>query len=106
MNRVYAVVEGQTEESFVRDVLAKHLVRRNVHIEPILLTTKRVKNRNAFERSLPGRRFKGGVSSYNQVKRDIRNVLNDRGVAAVTTMIDFYGLPRDFPGMNSTTTRL
>lgn len=97
MIRVKILVEGQTEESFVNKLLAEHLAQRGILITPILLTTKRVKNRNEEERSMPGRRFKGGISSYGKVKLDVRNVLNDKQ-AYVTTMIDYYGLPDDFPG--------
>ena len=100
MRRVKILVEGQTEESFVNKVLAKHLAMKNVFITPILLTTKRVKNRNRHERNLPGRRFKGGISTYSKVKFDVQQVLNDKQ-AIVTTMIDFYGLPTNFPGMDT-----
>jgi hypothetical protein len=28
-------------------------------------------------------------------------LLNDTGAVAVTTMLDYYGLPRDFPGRSA-----
>jgi len=65
MSRVKILVEGQTEESFVNKVLFTHMANRGVFITPILLTTKRVKNRNVKERSQPGRRFKAGISRLN-----------------------------------------
>lgn len=99
MQRVLALVEGQTEESFVNRVLGPHLTSRGLWMTPIVLTTKRVRNRSAYERAQPGRRFKGGVSRYTQVRRDVRNCLKGRSVY-VTTMLDFYGLPADFPGMD------
>jgi hypothetical protein len=59
------VVEGQTEESFVRNVLAEVLWGSNVHPTPILLGT-------------PG--HKGGWTSYARVKRDVVVLLKqDRG---------------------------
>lgn len=70
MQRVVALVEGQTEESFVNRVLVPHLTPWGVLMTPIVLTTKRVKNRSVYERGQPGRRFKGGVSHYAPVKRD------------------------------------
>ena len=77
------VVEGQTEESFVRNVLAEVLWGSNVHSTPILLGT-------------PG--HKGGRTSYSRVKRDVLAVLKqDRG-AYCSTMIDLYGLGPGFPG--------
>jgi hypothetical protein len=41
------------------------------------------------------------VTRYEPVRRDLLRLLNDRGAAAVTTMIDYYGLPEDFPGLAS-----
>jgi hypothetical protein len=48
-----------------------------------------------------GGKFKGGVHSYGHVRRDLVRLLGDSAAVAVTTMIDFYGLPRDFPGAAS-----
>jgi hypothetical protein len=92
VTRVYVYCEGQTEETFVRDVLGPHLWSFNVLATAILASTKIGKT---------GRRFKGGINSYERVKRDIQRLLRDRDARAVTTMIDFYGLPEEFPGMAS-----
>ncbi len=89
MKRVHILVEGQTEETFVRDVLAPHLLGFEIVFTPIVIATKRVKS---------GFKFKGGVSNYDKLRKDLRRLLGDTGVLAVTTMIDYYGLPRDFPG--------
>jgi hypothetical protein len=91
MKKVFIYVEGQTEEVFVRDVLAPYLERRCL-LTPILAKTKRTK---------AGETFQGGISSYRQVKSDIQNLLRDSSVVLVTTMIDYYGLPRDFPGKST-----
>jgi len=61
-----------------------------VGVTPIVLATKRIKS---------GGKFRGGVSSYPQFKRDLQRLLGDRGAAAVTMMLDYYGLPKDFPGI-------
>lgn len=92
MKRLHVLVEGQTEETFVRDVLAPHLEGFGVAATAVLLKTKRVKSGGAF---------RGGVTSTEQVLGDIRRLLGDGGVVAVTTMIDYYALPADFPGMDS-----
>lgn len=65
------------------------------------MQTKLIKNRNKEERAMPGRKFKGGIQRYEQVKRDVLKLLNDGTVTAVTTMIDYYGLPADFPGFET-----
>lgn len=88
MTRVLVLVEGQTEETFVKEVLAPYLASRNVHLQYTILKTRR-----EFDRP----DFRGGVVSYHQIKGDVLRLLNDTA-AAVTTMIDYYGLPRDFPG--------
>ena len=91
MKRVLVLVEGQTEEVFVRDVLTPHLAPFDVQPTQVLLKTKRTASGS----------FKGGVTSTQQVIGDVRRLLGDTGAALVTTMIDYYGLPDDFPGMVS-----
>ncbi len=91
MRKVLIYVEGQTEETFVRDVLAPYF-QDNLLLIPTLARTKRTK---------AGRTFKGGIVSWAQVQRDIRGLLGDRSAVLVTTMIDYYGLPDDFPAMDS-----
>jgi hypothetical protein len=49
MKRVLILVEGQTEETFVRDVLAPHFLARNVALTPKLLVTRRVKSGGHFK---------------------------------------------------------
>ncbi len=92
MKRVLILVEGQTEERFVKDVLAPFFYPRQLYLRPTLLVTKRVKN---------GANFKGGVTTYARFKSDVRRLLQVSGGALVTTLLDYYGLPTDFPGMNT-----
>lgn len=89
MTRVLVLVEGQTEETFVKEVLAPYLAPRNVYLQYTILKTRREVDRPDF---------RGGVVSYHQLRGDVLRLLNDTGAAAVTTMLDYYGLPRDFPG--------
>lgn len=91
MTRVHVFVEGQTEETFVRDVLAPYFVHYSVYLTPILALTS------------PG--HKGGIVRYSKIKPQLTRLCRqDRG-ATITTMIDYYGLPTDFPGYSQTTTR-
>lgn len=91
MSRILILVEGQTEERFVKDLLAPHLLAINpaASIRPTVIPTKRV---------LRGKDFKGGILNYAQIPDAIRRLLNDRS-ALVTTLIDFYGLPAETPGL-------
>jgi len=88
MNRVLASVEGQTEEAFIKEVLQRYLWNFHVDLQPVIITTKRTKQ---------GLKFKGGLFSYEQVRKEIQRLLNDTDVVAVTTMYDLYNLPNDFP---------
>lgn len=99
--QVRVVVEGQTEETFVNVVLAPTLQLRDIYLQATLVTTKQLKSRSPGERRMPGRRFKGGVSKYQVVKRDVINALRGSHFVAVTTMIDYYRLPQDFPGQST-----
>ena len=92
MKYALALVEGQTEETFIRDVLNPYLESKNIFLTPKIITTKRVKK---------GPDFKGGITDYQKVKKEVRLLLGDTSVVAVTTMIDYYGLPNDFPGVSS-----
>jgi hypothetical protein len=92
MSKVLILVEGQTEETFVREVLAPYLSGNGVYPLAKLATTKRVKS---------GPDFKGGIVSYGKFKNDVARLVGDTSAAMVTTMIDFYGLPADFPGQNT-----
>lgn len=87
MIRVNVFVEGQTEETFVRELLYEHFQRQNIYLNPILVRTSPT--------------AKGGVVSYEKIKPQLnRQCLKDNS-AFVTTMFDLYALPKDFPGKNS-----
>lgn len=92
MNRALVSVEGQTEETFVRDVLRKHLWGFGIDLQPVVVTTHRVKQ---------GTNFKGGILSYGKARKEINRLLNDRSAVAITTMYDLYQLPQDFPGQDT-----
>ena len=84
MIRINVFVEGQTEETFVRDVLAPHYARLTIFMNPILAITS------------PG--HKGGIVNYAKIHHQITRLCRHDTSAYVTTMIDMYGLPGDFPG--------
>ncbi|MDB6054841.1 MAG: hypothetical protein JWN25_2364 [Verrucomicrobiales bacterium] len=90
--RVLILVEGQTEERFVKDVLGPSFFTKEIFFQATILMTKRVKD---------GTRFKGGVTNFAKFENDARRLLESAGDALVTTMLDYYGLPSDFPGMDS-----
>lgn len=81
MNRIHFVVEGETEETFVRDVLQPYFAPMNYSLNTILL---------------------GGVSpqGYRKIKNEVRIKCLEDQDSFVTTMIDLYALPRNFPGQS------
>jgi len=90
MTRLLMLVEGQTEETFVKQTLTPHLKQYGVHIEsPILIWTKR---------RTSGGGFRGGVSTWRQIHENLRPLTSD-GNAWISTILDFYQLPSDFPGL-------
>jgi hypothetical protein len=81
--RIAVIVEGATEESFVKGPLAEALWPRQVYLTPIIL-------------GVLG--HKGGGTSYARVQKDLLRQLKQDPTAYCSTMIDFYGLGRGFPG--------
>ncbi len=90
MIRVNVVVEGQTEEGFVKRVLCPYLSEKNIVLTPRVVLLKRSKRSVA----------RGGIRNYAQPKRDIQQWMKEDKSAYCTTMFDVYALPTDFPGMS------
>ncbi len=91
MKNIIALVEGQTEEVFIKKLLSPYLCDYGIIIKPTILNTKIIKG---------GNNFKGGINNYNQVKRDLDKLIKDKSIY-ITTFFDYYGLPTDFPGFYS-----
>lgn len=83
MKRVVVICEGQTEETFVNEVLVHPLANKGVYLSAALI-------------GKPG--HKGGNFQIQRLSRDIRAILLADSNAFCTTFFDFYGLPTDFPG--------
>ena len=97
--RLHFIVEGQTEETFVKRVLAKHLAPLGVWVDACCVQTGRTRSR----------RHKGGGNSYRLWRKDIcRRIAGDDGPDSYfTTMVDLYGMARlreKFPGFDETAT--
>ena len=90
MHRLRVLAEGQTEESFVKSVLAPHLGEREVFAVARSVETRARKK---------GLR-RGGLSTYAKFRADLERWMKEEGGSDVTftTMVDLYGLPSDFPG--------
>jgi hypothetical protein len=87
MPRLLIHVEGQTEESFVNEVLRDHLVTRGYDsVSARIIGNARLRLR------------RGGVRPWPVVLKDITNHLRQDSGCIATTMVDFYGLPQTGDG--------
>lgn len=93
MKKALILVEGLTEESFVKFVLSPHLAKRSVFPDPIIIRTRQPQGSNPA--------FKGGRTTWAKIKKFLLNLLNDSSASLVTTMLDYYARPSDFPGNGS-----
>jgi hypothetical protein len=90
--RLYILCEGQTEDRFIKEILAPHLLPQNIYATPIICETKRT----------VGKKYKGGVSKYSKIKNELEILCKGDPTAFVTTMLDYYKLPNDTPGKGTT----
>ena len=90
MIRLHVVVEGQTEEGFINEVLAPELGSSGVFINAHSITTGR----------RHGQVFRGGWDSYGKLSRDLSRWMKQdlNSDSWFSTMVNLYRLPNDFPG--------
>jgi hypothetical protein len=85
MIALIVVGEGQTEETFVRSVLAPALGRLDIFVEPRLIKTSGTAS--------------GGALNLARVRQQLKSTLAQRTNTYVTTFFDLYGLDTSFPGV-------
>jgi hypothetical protein len=90
--RLYVLVEGDTEEGFVKRVLGPHLDAREVFTTPIIVSTSR---------DHAGRKHKGG-GYWKDWRKDLERLTRSQPGPEVrfSTLFDLYGLPGDFPQLD------
>jgi len=91
MDRLLIHVEGETEETFVNEILVPHLCARGyITVSARLLGNARQRDR------------RGGIRGWKMVRNDILNHLKEDSGCVATTMVDYYALPqtgdRAWPG--------
>lgn len=83
MIRVHVICEGQTEETFVNELLAPVFQQKGISLLPSLI-------------GKPG--HKGGNFKIERLQTDVRiRLLSDQSCYC-TTFFDYHGLPSAFPG--------
>ncbi len=88
MTRLLILVEGDSEELFVKNILAPHLEHFSVYATAIVVQSKRLAS---------GKKFTGG-NHWPNVRNSLQHLLASSD-AWVTTLLDLYGLPSEFPGV-------
>lgn len=87
MSRLLVHVEGETEVTFIYEVLKPHLCTQGfTEVNP----RKLGKSRQQSQR--------GGIRKWTSARKDITNHLNEDQGCIATTMVDYYGMPKTWPG--------
>jgi hypothetical protein len=79
MVRVYIICEGSTEETFTNRLLIPYFNSKNIYLTPINLN---------------------GTVTYGRIKKDTQKLCKQDKSAWVSTFIDYYRFPKDFPAHN------
>ncbi|MET3106212.1 hypothetical protein AAKU67_000694 [Oxalobacteraceae bacterium GrIS 2.11] len=90
MVEVIVFAEGQSDEQFIKRVVAPALRQLNLFLKPEILKTSQ--------------QSRGGAITFDRLKFHARNALRQRPNAILTTFLDLYGLDTDFPGFGSAQT--
>src|SRR5262245_11108715 len=98
MSRLLIHVEGETEETFVNEVLRSHLTAFGFHqVSARIVGNARLRHR------------RGGIRGWDSVKKDIVRHLREDSSSFSTTMVDYYGLPQSgggaWPGRNEASSK-
>ncbi len=84
MARLLILVEGETEETFVNELLGPHLLRKGFEsVSAKLMGNARLRSQ------------RGGVRPWPSVKTEIVRHLRTDLAVFVTSMVDYYGMPSD-----------
>lgn len=90
MKRLVFIVEGDTEIILVQKIIVPYLISKGfknpMHAQTIITNRKQHK--------------KGGVTEYGKFKNEITRTFA-QGNVIITTLIDFFRLPTDFPGFTT-----
>lgn len=82
---IVAIVEGKTEEIFIKSMVTPYLAGQSIFMTPIIV-------------SKPGQ--KGGDVKFARVKNDIELHLKQRRDTFLTLFVDYYGIKSDWPGLD------
>jgi len=84
---IVAIVEGPTEQLFIRDIVVPFFAAKSIFLTPIIL-------------SKPGQ--KGGDIKFTRAINDIERHLKQRPDTYLTLFVDYYGIKKGWPGRDIT----
>ena len=92
--QVIFYVEGLAEKEFVNEVMGPHLNDFGIIWHPPILVANSVRK---------DRTARGGVRRYGPIRKDLKRLLGQYrgGHFVFTTLLDYYGLPKDFPAVDT-----
>ncbi|KAA6324478.1 hypothetical protein EZS27_026200 [termite gut metagenome] len=86
MKRLIIIVEGQTEEMFVKEILAPHLREKGLlNVVPIKIATSS--------------QCKGGFVNYQHLKNDVLKRIRETDVV-ISTFVDYFRIPNNIPKLH------
>jgi hypothetical protein len=83
MAEVIVFCEGQTEEKFIKQIVAPSLRQSGIHLKPQTLKTSQDGS--------------GGAVTFDRLKFYARNALRQKNAPILATFLDLYALDTDFP---------
>lgn len=86
--RINILGEGRSEVQFIKTAITPHFAKMEVQVTPMAVMTSRRHD------------AKGGLQNYAKFRNDIERLLKSQPDAFVSTMIDLFRIPGDFPGVS------
>lgn len=84
MKRLYIIVEGQSEEEFVKELIAPYFQTLGFYdVRGFKIRTSK--------------HGKGGFVNYQHLKKDIERLLKSERNILVTTFVDYFRIPNSLP---------
>jgi len=84
MKRLYIVVEGETEQEFVKNLIAPFFYNFNIfEVTALLINTSKF--------------GKGGFVNYEHLKNDVIKLLKSEKNIIVTMFVDYFRIPKNIP---------
>ena len=87
MVEVIVFAEGQSDEQFLKRVVAPSLRQHQVFLKPVTMNTSKDSS--------------GGAVNFDRLRFNVRNTLRQSGSTYLTTFLDLYALDTSMPGQTS-----